>query len=193
MGYFLKKKNSENLCEGVPWDFHCSKKRTGCMRQREERGILYWRGLLHWTATFSGMCQEGTDKEIPKNFGPSNGECVTIRRPGGNNSLLANRGELHAVFQDCSPGCCTCEALGKKGLKQKDWWRGNSFPKVTLKLGTQKMLMWENTISYGYCCSSYGYCCCACFEENSCRHVRTSFVVVGQAASPCPCCQLGWA
>lgn len=37
--------------------------------------------------------------------------------------------------------------------------------KMTLKLGTLKMLMWEDIISYGYCCSPS-----ACFEkENSCQ------------------------
>lgn len=54
--------------------------------------------------------------------------------------------------------------------------------KVTLKLGTLKMLVWENSISYASCCLSS-----ACFEmENYCQGYADIFCP-SEAGSKPPC------
>lgn len=83
MSYFFNKRNSKNLCEGVLWDSHCSKKLPGCTRQRGEEELGSVGDFTTKQPHFRSMCQEGADKEYSKLFGPSNGECVNVGRPGG--------------------------------------------------------------------------------------------------------------
>lgn len=65
---------------------------------------------------FSGMCQEGTDKEISKHFGPSNEECVNVRRPEGSNRALTNGGELFTQYsRAASLGVALVRLLRGKG------------------------------------------------------------------------------
>lgn len=74
-------------------------------RQRKEE--------LGTQAHFSGMCQERADKEIPKLFGPSDGEYVDGL--GGNNSPQPTGVSFTQYSRTAFPGVALVRLLGEKG------------------------------------------------------------------------------